>query len=62
MNTYFIYPVVGHLVDVFKGDGWKEWSRVYCSLDTPKLMMGRHIPIRELYDISAVFFSWKQES
>lgn len=29
MVTVKVYPITGSLVDLFFGDGWEDWSRIY---------------------------------
>ena len=35
-----VYPVVGGLVDIFVGDGWENWSRLFIAKNGTVTHMG----------------------
>lgn len=30
---FFIYPITNNLIDVFVGEGWENWSRLFIGKD-----------------------------
>jgi len=51
-----LYKVNKHIVDVFQGEGWKNWSRVHIKT-TPKgkraeVIAGKRLPVIKLIQIS----------
>lgn len=48
MKLYFIY---GTLVDVFLGDGWKNWSRVSIKRGTATVIAGAQLPDHVLNEV-----------
>ena len=40
MHAFFVYPVTNNLVDVFVGEGWEQWTRLFVAKDGSTTHMG----------------------